>query len=179
MTQDPFQANDPYSGHSYDTRLRGYVADPQGPYYIAGFWIRVLAVFIDEVLIGVVRFFVVVAIVSNAADADISNAVIFVVVAIVSIIMHGLYYVSFWTFKQATPGKIAIRAELIDVASGGKPALKQLIGRWLLFGVLLWIPALPLWLLFLRVALSDRKRGYHDIVGKTMVVHRELVPETR
>ena len=179
MTQDPFQANDPYSGHSYDMRLRGYVEDPKGPYYIAGFWIRVLAVFIDEVLIGLVRFFVIVVIVSNARDAEVSSMYTVVTVAIVSIVMHGIYYLGFWTLKQATPGKIAIRAELVDVRSGGKPALGSLVRRWLLFGVLLWIPVLPVWLLFLRVGFDQRKRGYHDIIGNTMVVHRELVPETR
>ena len=96
---------------------------------------------------------------------------------IVVIVLHGVYYVGFWTIKQATPGKMAIGAEIIDARSGAKPEFKNLVGRWLVFGVQLGVPILPVWLLFIRVGFEERKRGVHDTVAGTLVVHRDMVPE--
>ncbi|WGK70372.1 RDD family protein [Candidatus Haliotispira prima] len=77
-----------------------------------------------------------------------------------------IFVTSFWTWKQATPGKMAVSVKIIDAKTGKAPSSGQCIGRY--FAYLLSF--LPLGLGFLWIAFDDRKRGWHDMLCRTAVV---------
>ncbi|MDM7860848.1 RDD family protein [Alteromonas sp. ASW11-36] len=77
--------------------------------------------------------------------------------------------ISFWAAKQATPGKMAVRAKIVDAQTGNACGLGQLIGRYL--GYI--ISMLPLGLGLLWVAFDDKKQGFHDKLAGTVVVRKK------
>jgi len=74
--------------------------------------------------------------------------------------------VLFWIYRQATPGKIAISARIVDARTGGKPSTKQLVVRYLGY----YVSTVPLMLGILWVAFDPRKQGWHDKLAGTVVV---------
>ncbi len=72
----------------------------------------------------------------------------------------------FWRNKQATFGKMAIRAKIVDANTGGVPTTRQDIIRY--FGYL--VSLLPLGLGYLWIAFDSRKQGFHDKLAGTVVV---------
>src|SRR3954453_3155827 len=51
------------------------------------------------------------------------------------LLLAAAYTLVFWATLQATPGKLAVGVRIVDAASGGKPSLKQLAGRYLAYYV--------------------------------------------
>jgi len=74
--------------------------------------------------------------------------------------------VVFWINRQATPGKIAIDARIVDADTGGKPSTKQLLIRYVGY----YVSTLPLFLGFFWVGFDPRKQGWHDKMANTVVV---------
>jgi uncharacterized RDD family membrane protein YckC len=72
----------------------------------------------------------------------------------------------FWVYRQATPGKMAIGARILDAVTGKAPSTGQLIGRYLGY----YVSILPLCLGLLWVAFDPRKQGWHDKLAGTVVV---------
>lgn len=81
-------------------------------------------------------------------------------------ILPAIAVVPFWIYHQATPGKLAIGARIVDAATGGKPSTSQLVGRYLAF----CLSAAPLLLGFIWVGCNQRKQGFHDLLARTVVV---------
>jgi uncharacterized RDD family membrane protein YckC len=130
-----------------------------------GFWLRVWALIIDTVLILIIIAPVVSWI--YGADYWISGKIIrgpadF----LVTWILPAVAVVLFWIYRQATPGKMAIGARIVDAATGGKPTTGQLIGRYLAY----YVSTLPFLIGFIWVGLDQRKRGFHDMLAGTVVV---------
>jgi uncharacterized RDD family membrane protein YckC len=83
--------------------------------------------------------------------------------------------VLFWLYRQATPGKMAISARIVDARTGGKPGIGQLIGRYLGY----FVSTMPLFLGLIWVAFDPRKQGWHDKLAGTVVVRpRQRAPES-
>ena len=72
----------------------------------------------------------------------------------------------FWIYRQATPGKMAIGARIVDAKTGGKPSTGQLIGRYLGY----YVSTIPLMLGLFWVGWDSRKQGWHDMLAGTVVV---------
>jgi uncharacterized RDD family membrane protein YckC len=72
----------------------------------------------------------------------------------------------FWMYRQATPGKMAIGAKIVDAKTGGKCSTGQLIGRYLAY----YVSILPLMLGIIWVGIDSRKQGWHDMLAGTVVV---------
>jgi len=92
---------------------------------------------------------------------------------VLSWIIPGVLTVGFWGWKQATPGKMAIGAKIVDATSGKCPTVPQFIGRY--FGLLL-STMFSLGLGCIWIFFNPRKQGWHDILAGTVVVrpkHRE------
>ena len=77
--------------------------------------------------------------------------------------------VLFWVYRQATPGKMAVSARVVDAATGGPPGVGQSIVRYLGY----FVSTLPLMLGYLWVAIDSRKQGWHDKMAGTVVIKRK------
>jgi len=84
----------------------------------------------------------------------------------VSYVLPAIAIIAFWVYKSATPGKIAIRATIVDAKTGLQPSNGQLIGRYFAY----YISTLPLCLGFLWIAWDPKKQGWHDKLAGTVVV---------
>lgn len=77
--------------------------------------------------------------------------------------------VLFWVYRQATPGKMAIGARILDATAGDAPTTGQLVVRYLGY----YVSIIPLFLGILWVAFDPRKQGWHDKLAGTVVVRRK------
>ena len=129
-----------------------------------GFWARVGAALIDSLLVTLILVPLVRLIYGDEYEtlkmiqgpADLLVSLIFPAIAIVI----------FWICRQATPGKMAISAQIVDAKTGGKPTTGQLIGRYLGY----YVSTIPLFLGLIWVAFDPRKQGWHDKLAGTVVV---------
>jgi uncharacterized RDD family membrane protein YckC len=72
----------------------------------------------------------------------------------------------YWFYRQATPGKMAISARIVDAKTGEKPSLQQYIIRYVGYVVAF----LPLGLGIFWVAWDKKKQGWHDKLAGTVVI---------
>lgn len=77
------------------------------------------------------------------------------------------YFVTFWATTGQTPGNRLMEIRVRD-AGGGEGLLPR---RALVRFVGLVLSAIPLFAGFLPVLLDDRRRGFHDRLARTVVVH--------
>ena len=80
--------------------------------------------------------------------------------------MPAIAVILFWIYRQATPGKMAIGAKIVDAKTGGKPSTGQLIGRYLAY----YVSIIPLFLGIIWVGIDARKQGFHDKLAGTLVI---------
>ena len=76
------------------------------------------------------------------------------------------YFLIFWVVTGFTPGKGLLGLRV--VRSNGQPVT---IGLALLRYIGYWVSALFLFLSFLWVIVDRRKQGWHDKIGRTIVVY--------
>lgn len=133
-----------------------------------GFWLRVGAAIIDSILVAVICWPIVTWIYGPAYWMP--DEVSFFFVGPADFMVNGVFpavaIILFWIYRQATPGKMAIGARIVDAKTGGKPSTGQLIGRY--FGYYLSI--LPVFLGLIWVGIDQRKQGFHDMLAGTVVV---------
>ena len=139
----------PY-GPMWGPGTAGYGAEPQ----YAGFWIRVVAYLIDSVIYSTALFFSVLA--------------MFLLVGFIlfPLIAFG-YFPYFWSKSGATPGMQMLGLRVVRARDGGPldfgTAFVRLIG--------FWINGMVCDLGFIWVAFEPRKRGWHDMIADTVVIH--------
>jgi uncharacterized RDD family membrane protein YckC len=85
---------------------------------------------------------------------------------LISWVLPAVAIVTFWIARQATPGKMLIRARIVDAESGAALTRRQAIGRYLGYYVSLF----GLGLGFLWVGWDRRKQGWHDKLAGTVVI---------
>jgi len=136
----------------------------------AGFWVRLLAYIIDGFILSVVNLVVLLpaTFLANALMRRGSSAGgLITLLAILIVAAFGLWYIlHFWARDGATPGKKMLHLKIIR-EDGVEPlgmgtAVLRLIG-YMLSSLILDVG-------FLMVAFTDRKRGLHDMVAKTVVI---------
>jgi uncharacterized RDD family membrane protein YckC len=77
------------------------------------------------------------------------------------------YFIAFWSTTGQTPGNRLMRIRVCH--SGSDEPLRP---RWALLRLLaLWLAAIPLLLGFLPILLDARRRGLHDLLARSVVVH--------
>jgi len=129
-----------------------------------GFWARVGAALIDSLLVTLILVPLVRLIYGDEYEtlkmiqgpADL----------LISLFLPAIAIVIFWINRQATPGKMAISAQIVDAKTGGNPTTGQLIGRYLGY----YVSIIPLFLGLIWVAFDPRKQGWHDKLAGTVVV---------
>lgn len=130
-----------------------------------GFWVRVGAALVDSLLLLLLiapilyaiygpDYFLEVGAARGAADV------------LLNFVLPAVAVIVFWHYRQATPGKMLIRARIVDADTGAAPSTGQLIGRYLGY----YLSTIPLFLGLLWVAFDGRKQGWHDKLARTVVV---------
>lgn len=119
----------------------------------AGFWVRAGAVTIDAALLTIILSLV-------TSDFDDSPDFIF------TFVLPAAATILFWIYKQATPGKMLVKAKVVDAQTGGQPTTGQYIGRYFAYYVSFFLLGLG----FVWVAFDARKQGFHDKLAGTVVV---------
>jgi len=130
-----------------------------------GFWRRVGGMLIDMLILGVAGVPLLYAAYGEQVF-DTDRLLLGPLDFAVSYIFPAIYSIAFWHYKQATPGKMAISALVVDARHGGKVPLPRLVGRYFAYA----ISAIPFGLGFLWVAFDRRKQGWHDKLVNTVVI---------
>jgi uncharacterized RDD family membrane protein YckC len=135
-----------------------------------GFWRRVAATLIDTILILAFTFPIALAIYGMAYLDESTKTGFFAGPAdmFLSWGVPALVSIVFWLTKQATPGKMAVSAKVVDAKTGNTLSVGQSIGRYLGY----FVSMFPLGLGLIWVAFDARKQGWHDKLAGTVVVRR-------
>jgi uncharacterized RDD family membrane protein YckC len=140
------------------------------PTSFTGFWKRFGATIIDTILLSFVIFPPLISIYGwSYFDPDVTGFVAGPADFIISWIVPIFIIIGFWTWRQATPGKMAIKAKIVDATTGQKPSMRQ----WIIRYVGYFISAIPLGLGYVWVAFDKRKQAWHDKMAGTVVVSGE------
>lgn len=134
----------------------------------AGFWIRVWASIIDTLLICVLVYPLLTAIYGDAywGGTDFVHGPLDF---LISWVLPAVAVLLFWLTRQATPGKMAIAARIVDAKTGNKPSTGQLLIRYLGY----FVSSIPFGLGLFWVAFDARKQGWHDKMAGTVVVRKK------
>jgi len=130
-----------------------------------GFWPRVGAALIDTVLLVAILYPLLTWIYGGEYWLD-ERLVQGPVDFLLSWVFPAIAVVLFWAYRQATPGKMAISARIVDARTGRTPGTWQWVIRYLGY----YVSSLPLCLGLLWVAFDPRKQGWHDKLAGTVVV---------
>lgn len=133
-----------------------------------GFWPRVAATIVDNILIILVTLPILFAVYGKEYffSDELSQGALD---ALLNYVFPAVAIILFWSYKQATPGKMMFNAKIVDAKTGEKPSTGQWIIRYIGY-----IPSvLVLFLGLLWVAWDKRKQGWHDKMAGTVVVYQE------
>jgi uncharacterized RDD family membrane protein YckC len=130
-----------------------------------GFWPRVGAAAIDSLLIVFITLPLLTAVYGREywqSEAWVRGpADVFI-----NWVLPAVAVVLFWIYRQATPGKMAISARIVDAKTGARPTTGQLVVRYLGY----YVAMIPLFAGIIWVAFDPRKQGWHDKLAGTVVV---------
>lgn len=139
----------------------------QGMEY-AGFWIRTWASIIDAILMILITFPLLISIYGWAYFYEGNDLIAGPADFLISWVLPAIAVVVFWMYKQATPGKMAVSAKIVDATTGQPASTAQLVGRYLAY----FVSMVPLFLGVFWVAFDRRKQGWHDKLAGTVVIKK-------
>jgi uncharacterized RDD family membrane protein YckC len=132
-----------------------------------GFWPRVGASIIDAVIILIITSPLLIAIYGWSYFTDESKPLIAGPADfLISWVLPAIAVILFWLHRQATPGKMAVSARVVDARTGDTLTVGQSIGRYLAY----FVAVLPFFLGIIWVAFDSRKQGWHDKLAGTVVI---------
>lgn len=135
----------------------------------AGFWSRTGAAVIDTLLLLLVTTPVLVNIYGWSYFGPTNTKLIAGPADfLISWVLPAVLVVVFWVNVQATPGKMAVSARIVDAKTGMPASTGQLVGRYLGY----FVATVPLGLGIIWVAFDKRKQGWHDKLAGTVVVKK-------
>ncbi len=146
-----------------------------GSWEYAGFWVRVGASVIDNIILSLIAFPLLFAFYGDEAFVrpEDSSFVQGPADFIISWIFPAIAIILFWIYKSATPGKMIMQMKIADTITGKPPSQAQCVGRYLAY----FASALPLGMGFLWVAFDKKKQGWHDKLAGTVVIKRTDLAE--
>ena len=115
-----------------------------------GFWIRLVALIIDAILVGIVA-----GVILSATKTPALTYVIEIA-----------YFAVCWGVLGQTIGMMPFRLRIVRNSDGGKLTWGNVILRMIGWFVAGFVLALG----FIWVAFDARKRGWHDMIGGTVVI---------
>lgn len=129
----------------------------------AGFWLRLLAYLIDYVILIVASKIIfgdrIVTTTSNSVSAQFDG---------VFFLIPLLYFILFWKFFSATPGKMLLKMKIISEKNPDKLSWKDVILRYIGY----FISGIVILLGFIWIGFDKKKQGWHDKIAKTFVVKK-------
>ncbi|MEJ0098832.1 MAG: RDD family protein [Pseudomonadota bacterium] len=144
-----------------------------------GFWPRFGAQVIDSIIVTIITTLLLSLIPGPAStgdleqmlDTDPADISLYSLLPgpmdlFVGVVLPGVAIVWLWRKREATPGKLAIGARVVDAQTGNAITLRQGIVRCLGY----FVATLPLCLGLLWIAFDPRKQGWHDKLAGTVVV---------
>ena len=147
--------------------MNSHIAEKFGAAYeYSGFWIRLGASLIDIIILIAITFPMLHMIYGETlyySEDFILGGADF----IISYVMPFVATILFWMYKSATPGKMVVKAIIVDAKTGNAPTIKQSIIRY--FGYI--VSMIPLCLGFIWVCWDSKKQGWHDKMAGTVVIH--------
>jgi uncharacterized RDD family membrane protein YckC len=138
--------------------------EPQ-PEYV-GFWARVGAAIIDTILMMIICAPLVTWIYGKDYWLGVGGFIAGPADFVVNWLLPAIAVILFWVYRQATPGKMAIGAKIVDAKTLGKPSTGQLIGRYLAY----YVSIIPFFLGLIWVGIDAKKQGFHDKLAGTVVI---------
>lgn len=134
-----------------------------------GFWVRTGAAIIDTILMVLITAPLLVSIYGwDYFDGESSELIAGPADFLISWVLPAMAVIMFWVFKQATPGKMAISAQIVDATTGQPASTPQLVGRYFAY----FVSTIPLFLGIFWVAFNKRKQGWHDLLAGTVVIKK-------
>ncbi|MEC6881923.1 RDD family protein [Photobacterium sp. NCIMB 13483] len=131
-----------------------------------GFWPRVLASLVDTAIVALIT-----APLMYLAYGEMHPSTDSFAIGPMDIMINYLLpfvgVILFWIYKSATPGKMVIKAQIVDANTGNKPSVKQSVIRYLGY----FVSTIPLGLGLMWVGWDKRKQGWHDKLANTVVVN--------
>lgn len=134
-------------------------------YTYAGFWVRVVAAIIDSILTMFVLAPILYAVYGPdywSSDRMVQGSLD----VLISYVLPAIAVILFWFYKSATPGKMAWGLKVVDARTHGKPALVNLVVRYIGY----YVATIPLGIGIIWVAFDKKKQGWHDKMAGTVVV---------
>jgi uncharacterized RDD family membrane protein YckC len=142
----------------------------------AGFWPRLLALVIDDVILfaGTWLFSGLLALAfgrgwlsSNVEGGAVSGTGVYWLFAIaVPFLMIIAYFIGFWRWRGATPGKMLLGLRIVRFngdSLGWGGAVMRFLGYIIAF--------MPLLVGLIWIAFDGRRQGWHDKLAETYVIH--------
>ena len=143
----------------------------------AGFVTRLVAFFIDQlILAGVLSIIVLSAGVMFESfrlrellgTGDLTRQFAPILLSAAALVLNFVYYAGFWVLAGQTPGKVVLGLSIVQ-ADGRPLRPRAAIVRWLGY----WVSGI-FFLGYLWILADDRRQGWHDKLAGTLVVYRGL-----
>lgn len=141
------------------------VITPDNEHEYVGFWARVGASLIDCVII-ILIIMPLMYIVYGESYLYSEDMLLGGTDALLNYVFPLCATIAFWTYKSATPGKMAIKATVVDAKTGNPLTLKQSLLRY--FGY--FVSTIPLGLGLFWVGWDKKKQGWHDKMAGSVVI---------
>jgi|SRR5580704_10269145 uncharacterized RDD family membrane protein YckC len=191
-TSAPFPGQPVTPAQAIQTNAAAFGAPPAQPYGMvalpspfAGFWLRLVAHFIDSILIGFaccVAIFVVIVVVGfgtfkgdleniNSPDEFFTATVIVAIVFVALVLMVGtwIYYAGMESSShQGTLGKIALGLFVTDL-QGRRVTFGRASGR---FFAKIVSNLVPFCLAYIMAGFTDKKQALHDMIAGCLVLRK-------
>jgi len=170
----------PYCKNAYAQKLREGVA-PTGYVRYGGFWLRVVAMLIDNIIVGIPTGILAMLLMggsmlsmarmgNNPTPEEAISAMIPMfaagaLAALVGTVLNCAYETFFVVKYGATPGKMALGLKVVR-PDGSGIQVGRAIGRYfskVLSGMILYIG-------YIMVGIDSQKRGLHDMICDTRVI---------
>lgn len=137
--------------------------------HLAGFWRRFAALLIDILLLALIAVLLPIPGYGMALfDSEQTDSINGPVDFLISYVLPAIATVWFWLRYQATPGKLALRAYVVDATTGSPITMWQALIRYVGY----FVSLLPLGLGYIWVVFDERKQSWHDKMANTLVVVR-------
>lgn len=131
-----------------------------------GFWPRLGASLVDGILMFMITMLLVAVFFGKAMEEDYVPGPMYFVL---SYGLPALTVILLWFRFGATPGKMAVKAVVVDARTGSTPGIGQCIVRYVGYIA----STLTLGIGYLWIAIDARKQGWHDKMAGTVVIRRK------